>query len=166
MSTVALRLEEIIGAPLRAMIEAQRLSTEATLNFLMSLTRDDQGKRILESMDIIYQRMVQDPDQGIKIEKQSLSVPLLTLVPIPYINIDEGEINLNIKIVSVRESKDEKPYMKSIIHAIYAGRNVSTSDLSGEMNIKIKVKRNEMPEGLAKVLTVVSDGITIKEEKS
>lgn len=162
---VALQLEQIIGAPLKALVEAQRLSTMAMFDFIMSLAKRDQDRLTLESIDIVYQRMIHDPQQGVKIEKQTINVPLLTLVPVPYISIDEGEISFNLKIVSVAESSQSvmgAPYRLVNIYAVFGSGSRSDLGVSSEMSFRIRIKRGEMPEGLARTLSIVSDGITIK----
>lgn len=167
-NNVALQLEQVIAAPLRALVDAQKETAAATHDFLLQLTKIENGKRVLETLNFTFERMIHDQYSGdIKIVKQLLSIPLISMLPVPYINVDEAEINFNAKIIDIK--KEETSATSSLrgvkLYATYASRNVSTIDFSSEINIKIKIKRSEIPEGLAKTLTILSDAIIKTEER-
>lgn len=159
---IALMLEELIAAPLRALVDAQAASAEATRNFLLSLMEEKDGKNIPETLKIIYEQTLQNPETGVlEDSKQSLTIPMLSLIPIPYISIDESEIEFDAKIIT---SKSNEPKLKrAVIYASYASKAKSNVDLTSEMHVKIKAKRSDIPEGLAKMLTILSNP-SIKEE--
>lgn len=86
----ALPFGSMIGGPLAACINAQKEAAYSTINFITSvgLKTDENNKPTGEVINVcfIYQRDNQ---------KVELVVPLLTIVPIPYIAIDT--ININFK---------------------------------------------------------------------
>lgn len=157
---MALMLEELIAAPLRALVDGQVASADATINFLLSLTKEEDNKRIPETLMITYEQVLQDPETGkLEPQKQTLAIPILSLIPLPYISIDESEIEFDAKIVTTKKDEASK---RSIIYAIYASK--SNTDVTSEMHVKIKAKRSEIPEGLAKMLTILSNPSVKQEE--
>ncbi|AIG97234.1 MULTISPECIES: DUF2589 domain-containing protein [Archaeoglobus] len=157
MVNVALLLDQIIATPLRSMVEAQQESANATVEFLTSLI-DENGKP--KGIELAYEQTVFDPERGAVSEKNRVKIPLLTLVPVPYLSIDEAEIDFSAKIVAT--SKQQKGKFVPL-YAVYAPKAETKTDLNGELNIKIKVKRTEIPEGIARMITVLSNSITVGE---
>jgi hypothetical protein len=159
-------LEHIISAPLRAIIEAQYESAISTIDFLIQLTSDRNGKKIPETIDIAYEQTVHDPDTGeLRTETHVMKVPLVTLVPIPYISIEESEIEFDVKILAPKVEKSERlPQGKVRLYAVYAEKQRSATNLSGEMHIKIKAKRSDIPEGLARMLTALNNSVSVVKE--
>ena len=87
---IALMLDQIIATPLRSMIEAQQESANATVEFLTSLI-DKNGKP--KGIELAYEQTIFDPERGPTTERNKLNIPLLTLVPVPYLSIYEAEID-------------------------------------------------------------------------
>ncbi|GIU70953.1 MAG: alpha-amylase [Candidatus Nitrosocaldaceae archaeon] len=153
-------LEELIAAPLKALVDAQRESADATRTFLLSLMKEKDGKNIPDMLNIVYEQTLQNPETGeLEPQEQSLSIPILSLIPIPYISIDESEIEFDAKIITSKKDKFER----TTLYAAYASKGRSSIDITSEMHVKIKAKRSEIPEGLAKILTILSNP-SVKEE--
>ncbi|NOY11504.1 MAG: DUF2589 domain-containing protein, partial [Archaeoglobi archaeon] len=105
-SNLAVLLQQIISSPLRAVIDAQEESAKATLDFIASTMEKKAGKLVPKAVNVGYTQAYIDPDTGeLKTEDLTLSVPLVTMVPIPYISVDEVEIEFDAKIVAVRPEK-------------------------------------------------------------
>ena len=160
---IALLLEQIIASPLKAVIDAQEESARATMEFIAGMMDRKNGKLVPRSMEVSYSQAYVDADSGdLREEKQTLSVPLVTLVPIPYISVDEVEIDFDAKIVAAKPKKEIKAVS---LYAVYASRSTSSLDLSGEMHVKIKAKRADIPEGVAKLITTLSNSLSIAGEE-
>ncbi len=161
-SNIALLLEQIIASPLKAVIDAQEESARATMEFIAGMMDRKNGKLVPRSMEVSYSQAYVDADSGdLREEKQTLSVPLVTLVPIPYISVDEVEIDFDAKIVAAKPKKEIKAVS---LYAVYAS-STSSLDLSGEMHVKIKAKRADIPEGVAKLITTLSNSLSIAGEE-
>ncbi len=165
--TTALLLEQIISAPLIAIVHAQKESAVSTLQFLISQMeeREEAGKKkkIPLMLDFSYTQILQDPESG-KIEAvpMKMSIPIVTLVPIPYISIDEAELEFKAKIVTSKVREDKG--LKSVsLYAIYGAKE--DFDLSGELRVKIKAKRTDIPEGLARMVTALSNSIPVVRDE-
>nr|WP_230972451.1 DUF2589 domain-containing protein [Archaeoglobus neptunius] len=159
----ALLLEQIIASPLKAVVDAQSESAKATVNFLFSLMEEDGEKVVPKSVVVAYQQAFLDPDSGkVKQVEQRIGVPLVTLVPIPYISVDEAEIEFDAKVVAAGPSAEKGAVP---IYAVYAGRLTSRVDVSGELHLKIKARRSDIPEGIARMITVLANSQNISAEE-
>ncbi|RUM35003.1 MAG: hypothetical protein DSY33_00690 [Archaeoglobus sp.] len=155
-SNVALLLEQIIASPLRAIVDAQSESARATVEFITSLMKKEGGRLVPESVEIKYTQVIQDVETGeLKPEEQKMDVPLITLVPIPYISVDEAEVEFDAKIIAANIERRVKAVP---IYATYAGKE--RTDLSGNIHIKIKAKRVDVPEGVARMITTLSNSLS------
>ena len=110
-----------------------------------------------------------------------LEVPILTMLPIPFIRIEETTIDFNAKINSVEEVKTDEsvkfdaslgvevkyPPLTSIVTA---NLKVSTSyqkntqtgtkvDRTYSMSVHVRAVQDEMPAGLEKILGILEDAI-------
>lgn len=117
-------------------------------------------------------------------QKMHIDVPILTMLPIPFIKIDNTDIEFNVKInsVSTTESKDTtNSDLKSNSNFGYKGWgfNASTtlntsisnqkSTSSNEtvkkdysLNIKVHAVQDDMPAGMSRILDILEESITTK----
>ena len=89
----------LIGAPMTAAVEAQALAAQSSIDFIRSIgfesDGDDTAFGPVRQVAFTYsQRNTEDgTDRTV-----TLNVPLLTVVPIPYLRIDELTIDFTSKI--------------------------------------------------------------------
>ena len=113
-------------------------------------------------------------------ETQELTVPILTMLPIPYLRIDLTTIDFNAKINSVEYRKTDTNLKISADLEAKAGwlwgsakLKVSTSfqrttsqgntvDRTYSMAVHIKAVQDEIPAGMEKVLSILEGAITSK----
>ncbi len=110
-----------------------------------------------------------------------LEVPILTMLPIPFIRIEETTIDFNAKINSVEETKtDETIKVDATLDAKFqypplfavasVNLKVSTSyqkntqsgskvDRTYSMSVHIRAVQDEMPAGMEKILGILEDAI-------
>ena len=111
-----------------------------------------------------------------------LEVPILTMLPIPFIRIEETTIDFNAKINSVEESKtdstfkvdaslDAKVKYPPLFSIATVNLKVSTSyqkntqsgskvDRTYSMAVHIRAVQDEMPAGMERLLGILEDAIT------
>lgn len=90
-------------------------------------------------------------------KRKKLTVPLISLVPLPYLQIKD--INLDFKTqVSVNESG--RIVGKMSPRNKYVNNSSFQSDLS--VNVGIKASVSDMPIGVARVLEIMGDNISFK----
>ena len=110
-----------------------------------------------------------------------LEVPILTMLPIPFIRIEETTIDFNAKINSVEETKtdetfkidaslDAKVKYPPLFSIATVNLKVSTSyqkntqtgtkvDRTYSMAVHIRAVQDEMPAGMEKILGILEDAI-------
>ena len=144
----SLNFSHLIGSPLLACIDAQEKAAQCSREYIeeVGLETDDDGKK--EAIMVSFS-FIQD---GQAVE---LTVPLLSIVPIPYFSIDLLEINFR---ANVKISDGE-------ITASYAAgndsKNVQSSlyNVESAVDIHVKASQDDMPAGLSKVLGVLGNSI-------
>jgi len=117
------------------------------------------------------------PAQAAQIQEMKLEVPILTMLPIPFIRIDETTIDFHAKITSMEYQKidtnlkiDAALEVKQRWPGGSAKLNVSTSfqrsttqgqtvDRTFSLDIHIKAVQDEMPAGMEKILGILEDAM-------
>ena len=198
--------ESMLGGPLVAVINAQAQAAMTTVNFIKEVgfkkktKKDDAGgdTGVEEPIYVTfkypkevspYQPAVPaDPDADPPVlaaaavaaayEIQELQVPILTMLPIPFIRIDLVTIDFNAKINSVEyRSTDTNLNIDASLTAkagwlwgsaklkVSTSYQKSTSQGSNvnrtySLQIHIKAVQDEMPAGMEKILGILENAIT------
>jgi hypothetical protein len=108
--------------------------------------------------------------------KHTLAVPLMTMVPIPYIRIEEMNLEFNMKLSSVQKDTRELKTQASASLGVRAfkGRvrlsagysrkssrsDTSSVDRSYSMNVKVRVVQAEIPAGIERMINILDQLIT------
>jgi hypothetical protein len=171
----SLPFEDVIGGPLVAAIQAQAQAASTTVDFIneVAFVPTDGGQ--LEPINITF---LYDSN-GVQ---STLTVPLLTIIPIPYLRIEE--VNLDFKAnLSGKEKESESSFSRSTDMDASASKmgwgpvkkfdaslstqtDVDKSKSSGKvqveynMNVNVRATQDEMPAGMARVLGILSNSIT------
>ena len=100
----AMPFGEMIGSPLSACVEAQEHAALTTVNFIRNVgfAKDQNGKTTDQVVNVTFMYKREN-------KQVELTVPLLTIVPIPFIAIDTVNINFKANLKSFqRETGKEK----------------------------------------------------------
>lgn len=175
-----LDFESMIGGPLIAVIKAQTQAAIASADFIQSVgfKKDEQGKLIEPFMvSFVYDKPIKDKDGNIVPTKYQLTVPLLTMLPIPFIRIEETTIDFNAKITAMEKSEQASSHeLKAGLEASagwgafsaklsvnYAYKQSSSSGSSIErtysMAIHVKAVQDELPAGTERLLAILEKNI-------
>jgi hypothetical protein len=117
-----------------------------------------------------------------------LEVPILTMLPIPFIRIEETTIDFNAKINSVEETKTDEQFKLNasldatvkyppLFSVATVKLKVSTSyqkntqtgtkvDRTYSMAVHIRAVQDEMPAGMEKILGILEDAIKSQPVKA
>ncbi len=198
--------ESMIGGPLVAVIHAQAQAAMSTVNFIKevgfkkSTTEEDAGGDTSTEEPIYvtfkypkelspYQPAVQadatavppivaSPAVPAVYETQELKVPILTILPIPFIRIDETTVDFNAKINSVEYRKTNTNLKVAASLEAKAGwlwgsaklkvstsyqrttQQGSTVNRTYSLAIHVKAVQDEMPAGMEKMLGILEGAIS------
>lgn len=183
----------LIGTPLKAVIEAQGLAAKTTIDFIEKVgfipadadqdmmfvdeTKDaDAGK--VRNVTFSYKKTDENGDE----KDVSLTVPILSIVPIPYIRVDETTIDFTAKLTDTVQSTRKTGFkLDSSVKGTYKSwwsplslefRTSMSYEAQQQrkskfvreytMNVNVRAVQDDMPAGLSKVLDILEQ--TIKEK--
>jgi hypothetical protein len=169
----------LIGGPLQAAIKAQAMAANSTWEFIqqVGLNTDKDGNRSAINVTFMYQR------DG---EMVKLIVPLLTIVPVPLIVIDEVSIDFTANINASASSTTEDTKSEDIggeleaegkigwgpfslsarMKASYSSKQSSKATQDSRYSVeytqvvKVHATQADMPAGLSTVLNILSSAAT------
>jgi len=171
----ALPFGSLIGGPLDAAIEAQARAALSSVNFIKQIGfQEGEGETADQIRNIAF--VVKKGETETRIE-----VPLLTIVPIPFIRIDEMTIDFKANITSTTESEDKTVestsaggkvnasarylFFKAELEASFSSKKDSESTRSSRyavettIDVHVHACQDELPAGLAKMLNILADTI-------
>ena len=164
-----LSLHELLGSTLTSIIDAQKKSLEVTKNFIEEFgfgtdkKSDDWGE--LKTVTFQYSN-----DKG----KKEVSVPLLSLFPIPMLKIKDAEIDFDLKISSIKKepisngnSEEEESIKKVVIRgAIAPSSRLSQQKLSSgtaQISVKVNLVEEDLTPGLNNFYNLMAGAVTTTE---
>ena len=185
VATSALRdlpFGNIIGGPLKACIEAQAQAALTTYKFIkeVGLSEDEKGNKSLVYVTFTYRRNGREC---------TVNVPLLTIVPIPYIAIRDIDIAFKAKISASSSASDTKKtstalniesntkveYNSWVVNAStelnvgYSSKKDSSATRDSKysveytMDVAVKAGQDDMPAGMAKILEMLNESVDTVE---
>lgn len=178
----AIPFGNLIGGPMIAAVEAQAKAAGTSYDFIRSVGFKDDGTLI--SVPLKFNRRTTNDDGEVETTTIDIEVPLLTLLPIPYLRIDTMTIdftaNLSDSSSAEDTSKDERNasvgveagarylFASAKLSASYSSKKESTSTKNSRysveynMNVNVQAVQDDMPAGMAKVLNLLLENIPEK----
>lgn len=110
-------------------------------------------------------------------QKMNIQVPILTMLPIPFIKIESADIEFNVKINSVSTTSSEQKsdakgsasvksnwFVKADLSASFSNQKSSNSSEEVKkdysLNIKVHAAQDDMPAGVSRILDILEETIT------
>ena len=193
-----LPFDNLIGGPLNACVKAQAEAAQTTLNFIRDVgledrpmmdkngqpMKDEQGNIMYETSAIyVHFQFIQNG------RYVNLSVPLLTIVPIPYICINTIDINFKATVHGVESSSDTSGYerttqrdedtkkgklgwfkktttnIKSSVSTKRDSKSTKESSYSIEATIDVAVhaSQDSMPASMSRVLEMLNSAMDLTD---
>ncbi|GAA4903566.1 DUF2589 domain-containing protein [Ferrimonas pelagia] len=164
----------LIGGPLNAVVESQAKSAITTANFIKEVGFKEDGSIV--NVDFSYNRR----DEEGRDQQFTLTVPFLTMLPIPYITVDQAEIEFNAKITSTKENNMSSNFKQQVDASAggswwfarasvksktsYQRQSSSTEQekRTFDMRVNVKARNADTPAGTERLLTILENTI---EEK-
>ena len=177
----SLDFESMIGGPLSAVVRAQTQAAVTSVDFIKSVgfEKDDKSKPIM--VTFTYDKPVETVENGtttIKPLPFHLTVPILTMLPIPFIRVEETTIDFNAKINSMQESRSFSSqalgaslqakagwgWGSAKLKVNYSQRKSTSSSQKVEKNfslaVHVRAVQDEMPPGTERLLGILENSIT------
>ena len=173
VSQQAFPIEDLIIGPIQAIIEAQSISKQRSVEFLEEVgfeaqdTRKGKSEPKLRTVEFSYEHPIPDPQNPGQVIDTPTKVkfPLLSIVPTPNIDISEATVDFNIKVVGFSKKNTKSTLTKKSpfsIRSVYASRAKPTNESEQEphtISVSIKLKKGETSETERKVNNLLSDAI-------
>jgi hypothetical protein len=175
--------ESMIGGPLTAVIRAQTQAANTSVDFIRSVgfTEDDDGVNRPTMVTFTYSKPVEQTDDDGNVTTEvlpfELTVPFLTMVPIPFIRIAETTIDFNAKITAVQYAKTMSEHDLGVALEAKAGWGPFSAKLktnysykrkseSGQevnrtysLTIHVRAVQDELPAGTERLLGILENTI-------
>ena len=146
----------IIGGPLAACVHAQAEASQTTLNFIRGFTMADSGIDVdgAEPVTVTFSFVM----NGVP---TLMTLPLMTLVPIPYMRIEHINLSFTADITACSNEKMEARYASEG----YKRTEESEKSVSvqSKMGIHVRATTSDMPSGMARMLDFFANNLIIQE---
>ena len=149
----------IIGGPLSAAVYAQGDAAQTTINYLQSamMQQSDFEAGASEPVTVTFSFF----KDGTRMQ---MAVPLLTLVPLPYMHIDDLNISFTADITGCENGKIEARYSSASRSEEVATETETT--MQALIDVSVHASTQHMPPGMAKLLQVFGDQLVKVEDVS
>ena len=176
VSSQVMELKDLISGPLVATIDADSISSRRYLNYLLDLTFESYDRKTgkagkMRTLDFTYQTQ----DVGGP-HTQRISIPLLTLVPLPLLQVKEADFDFDIQIVDALSadkdaafslkngSSPEEEESTEGVSMAQASREGKTTEgvrksLTANMKVKVRMQQADMPGGLSNLLHLTTSNV-------
>jgi len=178
-----LDFESMIGGPLLAVVNAQAQAAMSTVDFIKSVGFEEDSAGGIKPIAVTfgYERdfPVADSSGNVTLQRRNfnLTVPILTMLPIPFLRVEEATIDFNAKIVSVQYrdtastlnfSTELKAKAGFVFGSAQLKTNFSYQRTNNEgskvertytMGVHVRAVQDEMPAGTERLLGILENSI-------
>lgn len=166
-----LRMDQLIGGPLSAAADASTLLANSTASFINRVGFDNKGN--VRNVAFGYQRRTPNEDGTSSIDEMKVSVPLLAIVPIPNLQIDEVNILFDMEVKQSERSESSLDMGATLDASAKFGcvkvnvsgsvsshqSNTRSTDNSAKYHVDVRATNHGIPEGLARVLDMMAANV-------
>lgn len=178
----AIPFGQLIGEPLKAAVEAQAMAARTTVEFIEKVgfvppsagaPQGDADSGMVRNVTFTYSKKLADDT----VSDFRLTVPILTIVPIPYLRIDEMTIDFSAKLTDMVSADTSSTSQSSAqfgasakwgpasasfrasMSTSQSRSSKSTFTAEYKMDIHLRAVQDDVPGGLAKVLEILQQAI-------
>lgn len=183
VSSQVMELKDLISGPLAATIDADSIATRRYLNYLMELAFESYDKKTGKVGEL---RMLEFAYNSSDVEGnhlQRVKIPLLTLVPLPLLQVKEADFDFDIQVVDALSADADATFSLKdagmpkegaaegvkLRVSMASTKTGSTSQdrmqqsLTANMKIKVRMEQADMPGGLANLLRLAANNLQMEE---
>jgi hypothetical protein len=186
-SSQVMELQQLIAGPLIATIEADALSAQKYLEYIMQVAFEKYDSKTGETGKLRMLTFGYNEQDVNGPRRKTVSIPLLTLVPLPLLHVEEADFDFDIKILdaisdrvdetfSIEDGKSvtNKPEVSGFkMRASLAPRQGEAKhsgelqqSLSANMKVRVKMRPADMPAGLSNLLHLTANNVQIEDAEN
>lgn len=166
-----LDMEQLIGAPLSAAADASKQLADSTADFINRVGFGSDGK--VRTVAFGYQKHSVNEDGTSNLDEMKVDVPMLAIVPIPNLQVDEVNILFDMEVKQSEKSESSTDMSGSVSGGLNLGifrvkvtgnvsshsSNTRSSDNSAKYHVDVRATNHGIPEGLARVLDMMAANV-------
>lgn len=168
MPTNPLPFGEILAGPMLAMIQADTIAAQASAEFIenVGFVNGTQNGNFGQMRMITF--TYQKQNIGEPAETITLKVPLLSLIPIPLLQVREAEIDFGVEIIDMQSSGPAQSHLRTASGNLsYLDGNRTAMDVilreqrdtHIQMKMKVHFAQADIPSGLSRLLQVMDNSL-------
>lgn len=180
----SLNFEAMIGGPLSAVIKAQAQAAVTSVDFIKAVGFDHDNSGNITGPTMVsfkYQKPIEKKNSDGSVDivptDYSLTVPFLTMLPIPFIRVEETTIDFNAKITAVQESSSTSSMGLNTELQAKAGWGWGSASLkvnfsykkstsesqkverTYSLSVHVRAVQDELPAGTERLLGILENNI-------
>ncbi len=166
-----LNMEQLIGGPLSAAADASTQLAYSTAEFITTVGFEKGGK--LRTVEFGYQKRSMNEDGTSNLDEMKVAVPILAIVPIPNLQVDEVNILFDMEVKESEKSESSMDLGATVSGGLNFGifkvrvsgsvsahsSNTRSSDNSAKYHVDVRATNHGTPEGLARVLDMMAANV-------
>lgn len=187
VNSQVMELQQLIAGPLVSTIEADILSSRRYLEMLQliafeDVTEGDRNIRRLRTLKFAYQETNVNGYRN-----KVVSIPLVTLLPLPLLQIKEADFDFDINILDAvssgtvesfdygegkieQNNENRRPFRLRASLAPKSGSgsysDKSEQQLSANMKVHVKMRQADMPAGLSNLLRLTAGNLQVEDAEA
>lgn len=144
-------LDALVYAPLHALAESNRQLRAQIVEAIKSMgTQRYNGNEEtthLDNINIAYDQIRQEGEEGYSVDNLQVQVPLLSIVPVSNLNVDKAEISFSTEVKAVMDDDSKEPQ----IRARMCAPSQRDSDFLPKVSYKLSVVSVPATEGIMRL---------------
>lgn len=166
-----LPMDQLIGAPLSAAADASIRLANSTADFINRVGFDANGN--VRNVAFKYEKRSMNEDGTSNLDEMKVDIPMLAIVPIPNLQVDEVNILFDMEVKQSEKSESSLDVGATlnatanfgIVKVSVSGsvsvhqNNTRSSDNSAKYHVDVRATNHGTPEGLARVLDMMAANV-------
>lgn len=164
-------MDQLIGGPLRAAADANAHLANSTADFINNIGFDNKGN--VRNVMFGYQKRTANEDGTSNLDELKVAVPILAIVPIPNLQVDEVNILFDMEVKQSEREESSRdmsasldasvkiwPVRVNVTGSVSSHQsNTRSSDNSAKYHVDVRATNHGIPEGLARVLDMMAANV-------
>lgn len=166
-----LPMDQLIGSPLTAAADASIRLANSTADFINKVGFDANGS--VRNVAFKYEKRSMNEDGTSNLDEMKVEIPMLAIVPIPNLQVDEVNILFDMEVKQSERSESSIDLGASLTGSLNLGiikvsvtgsvsahqSNTRSSDNSAKYHVDVRATNHGTPEGLARVLDMMAANV-------